>query len=52
LALALEILQEAEDLQQAVAGRRAFWQGVAQNFVFYVLGVTTPIVLLRLHIGS
>jgi hypothetical protein len=50
LALMLEYLQGTEQ-QQAEAARRAFRQGVVQNFVFYLLGVVTPIVLIRLHIG-
>jgi len=52
VALVLELLQEQEEEQQAEAGRRAFWQGVAQNFVFYLLGVIIPIVLLGLHAGG
>ena len=52
VALVLELLQEQEEEQQAEAGRRAFWQGVAQNFVFYLLGVIIPILLLGLHVGG
>jgi hypothetical protein len=52
VALVLELLQEQAEEQQIEAGRRAFWQGVAQNFVFYLLGIIVPIVLLGLHAGG
>ena len=52
MALVLQILQEREAEQQAESERRVFWQGVAQNFVFYLLGVVIPILLLGLHAGG
>ena len=52
VAVVLKIMQEREADQQAESGRRAFWQGVAQNFVFYLLGVIIPILLLGLHAGG
>lgn len=52
LAQMLEIMREMEASRQAESGRRAFWQGVAQNFVFYLLGVIVPVLLLGLHVGG
>jgi hypothetical protein len=43
--------QLTQQEQQRIASRRSFWQGAAQNFVFYVLGIVTPIILVRLHLG-
>lgn len=51
LAVVLELINETEDMQRARASGRAFWQGVVQNFVFYILGVMVPLILLRTHIG-
>jgi hypothetical protein len=52
VALVLEMLQQLEEDQQAEAGRQLFWRGVAQSFVFYLVGVITPVLLLQLHLGS
>jgi hypothetical protein len=52
LALVLEMLQHLEEDQQAEAGRQLFWRGVAQSFVFYLVGVITPVLLLRVHLGG
>jgi hypothetical protein len=52
LAVVLELINESEDIQRAKASGRAFWQGVAQNFIFYILGVLAPLILLRTHIGT
>jgi hypothetical protein len=51
LAVVLELINETEDIQRAKASGRAFWQGVVQNFIFYILGVLAPLILLRTHIG-
>jgi K+-sensing histidine kinase KdpD len=51
LAVVLELINETEDIQRAKASGRAFWQGVVQNFIFYILGVMAPLILLRTHIG-
>jgi K+-sensing histidine kinase KdpD len=51
LAIVLELINETEDIQRTKASGRAFWQGVVQNFIFYILGVITPLILLRTHIG-
>jgi K+-sensing histidine kinase KdpD len=51
LAVVLELINETEDIQRAKASGRAFWQGVVQNFIFYILGVIAPLILLRTHIG-
>jgi K+-sensing histidine kinase KdpD len=52
LAVVLELINETEDIQRAKASGRAFWQGVVQNFIFYILGVMAPLILLRTHIGQ
>jgi hypothetical protein len=52
LALVLELINETEQMQRAKASGRAFWQGVAQNFIFYIVGVMTPLILLRFHFGG
>jgi K+-sensing histidine kinase KdpD len=51
LAVVLELINETEDIQRAKASGRAFWQGVVQNFIFYILGVMAPLILLRTQIG-
>jgi K+-sensing histidine kinase KdpD len=51
LAVVLELINETEDIQRAKASGRAFWQGIVQNFIFYILGVMAPLILLRTHIG-
>jgi ABC-type nickel/cobalt efflux system permease component RcnA len=51
LAVVLELINETEDIRRAKASGRAFWQGVVQNFIFYILGVMAPLILLRTHIG-
>jgi hypothetical protein len=51
LAVVLELINETEDIQRAKASGRAFWQGVVQNFIFYILGVMAPLILLRTHIS-
>jgi hypothetical protein len=51
LAVVLELINETGDIQRVRASGRAFWQGVVQNFIFYILGVMAPLVLLRTHIG-
>jgi hypothetical protein len=51
LAVVLELINETEEIQRARASGRAFWQGVVQNFIFYILGVLAPLILLRTYSG-
>jgi hypothetical protein len=44
------IEQERQEEDQRRLAQRAFWQGVVQNFIFFLLGVLVPVLLAKLHL--